>query len=221
MFESISLEEFEGRTGVAPKFMTSGTTIVSLRDILPETITAILAMPMDYLEALLRNVTLSGDENDRPYAECEIRPIRIDPKGLAIGQTFVQRSKYQDLVENFSKIMGTRFCMPGGIAKLTAKIVYGQTATVEGAIAHYVPPIIERSSSGLFLLDGIHRNFLVMGVGTTIESIQIEDVSTPLPCATRRWHDISVVTEKPPREQRFYDLQPHLFRNLKWTGIDG
>lgn len=221
MFEPISLEEFEGRTGLVPHSATRATKIVSLRNISPESITAVHVMRRNYLETLLRSVTLEGDENSKPYADCEIILARMDPHDLVVGQTFVQRSKYQDLLENFGDLLDSDFCVTRGTAKCNALMVFAKTDNGEEVVAHYVPPIIEATNGTQFLLDGIHRNFLVMRIGTTIESVLLKGVKSPLPCQIKNWSDIQVVDEKPPREQRFYDLQPHLFRDLKWIGVDG
>ncbi|MEK7464377.1 MAG: hypothetical protein AAB617_01215 [Patescibacteria group bacterium] len=221
MFESIPLDEFVGRTGAQPRFASTAQKIVSLRDIRPGTITTVQVMPRRYLESMIRSITLEGDENRRPYANCEIKLARKDPYELEIGQTFVERMKYQSLLETFEVLFDEDFCVTRGVAKCNALIIFGKTQDGEDAIAHYIPPIIESSNNVQFLLDGIHRNFLVMRIGTTIESIVLKGVDTPLPCETRNWSTIRVVDEKPLKHERFYDLKPELFRNLKRSGIDG
>jgi hypothetical protein len=136
-----------------------------------------------------------------------------------VGQTFVQWSKCQQILVSLRQIL-TGFCVPG-LAKRNALIIFGRTIEGEDVVAHYVPPVIEVSNSEQFLMDGIHRNFLTMGVGTTIESILVKGVTVPLPCAVKEWSSLALVNEKPPLEQRFHNLQSHLFRNLKWIGVDG
>jgi hypothetical protein len=178
-------------------------------------------MRRSYLKRLLQSVTLEGDHQQRPYEHCEIELASIDPKHLAIGQTFVQRGKYQALIESFGSELEEDFCVSRGTAKCNALIMFGRTLDGEDAIAHYLPPIIEVSGDSHFLLDGIHRNFLVMRVGTTIESVLVKGVTVPPPCDAKTWSDVKVVDEKPPRAERFYNLHPPLFRNLKWIGVDG
>ncbi len=221
MFEPIGLEDFEGRTGIVPNFTARATKIVSLRDLTHGLITSIQVMPKDYLDQLLRSVTLEGNKECRPFAECEISLARMDPNELVVGQTFIQRGKYQGLLEDFGNLLDASFCVTRGTAKRNAMIVYGQTRNGEEALAHYIPPIIEVTNGAQFLLDGVHRNFLVKQIGTNIESVLLKGVKAPLPCETGCWSDIKIVDTKPPREQRYYNLQPDLFRNLKWIGIDG
>lgn len=221
MFEPISITDFKSRTGIEPDFVMHATKVVSLRDLVPGSISAVHVMRRDYLSKLLRSVTLEGDGEHRPYEHCQIELARIDPSHLVIGQTFIQRSKYQDILEKFGNHLNGDFCVTPGTVASSAMVMYGQTRTGEDAIAHYIPPIIEVSGDNLFLLDGIHRNYLAMRVGTTIESVLVKGVKAPPPCDVRTWSDIKVVNKKPPREKRFYNLQPPLFRNLKWIGVDG
>lgn len=221
MFEPIPFEEFVKRTGAEPHFTVTAQEIVSLRDIQPNTIAAVQVMPRPYLEGIIRNVVLEGDNKYKPYHNCEIALARMDPHDLQIGQTFVERKKYQSLLENFGNLLDDKFCVTRGTAKCNALIVFGKTKDGTDAIAHYVPPIIEVTNGTQFLLDGIHRNFLVMRVGTTIESILLKGIDLPLPCEVRSWQTINVVDEKPPRHERFYGLKTELFRNLKHAGIDG
>ena len=107
------------------------------------------------------------------------------------------------------------------MAKSTAAIVLGRTAADEPCIAHYLSPIVEEHGGRLILMDGVHRNFLVRCVGTTIESIVIRQIGEPFPCDVRSWDEVRVVEEKPPKDQRFFNLRPELFRDVKHIGIDG
>jgi len=179
-------------------------------------------MPLDYLKQLLASVYLEGSPMERPYEKCTITTSRMDPINVAIGQTFIERPKYQAFLENFQESF-LDFCVTKGIAKCTALIALGETEDGLLAVAHYLPPIIEKNSVNheLCLLDGMHRNFLVKTVGTTLESIIIEGVQTEFPCELHTWESVSVVQEKPPREKRFFNLKSHLFRDLKAIGIDG
>jgi hypothetical protein len=145
----------------------------------------------------------------------------MDPHDLVIGQTFVERGKYQALLEVFPSLFDGAFCVSRGSAKCNALIVFGQTRTGVPAVAHYLPPFVESSNTSRFLVDGIHRNFLVMRVGTTIESIVIKGVTEPLPCDAVSWGTIKSVDTKPPRGERFHNLEPARFRNLKFVGVDG
>ncbi len=219
MFQPIPMEEFLDRTKTKiPSFPTTLEFVVSLRDITE--ISAVQVMPKNYLENIIRNITLEGDPSYRPYKNAEISLARIDPHELSVGQTFVERKKYQSILENFGNALMKEYCVPRGIAKAMPVIVFGKTETIESAVALYLPPIIE-ANSRQFLMDGIHRNFIVMRTGTTIESIVIKNVDVPLPCDIGTWDIVNIVDEKPPREKRFHNLNVDFFRNLKFAGVDG
>jgi len=137
-----------------------------------------------------------------------------------VGQTFVERKKLQRILEDFGG-MWNAFAVTRGIAKRTASIIYGRTESHAHAIAHYLPPIAEENDGRLLLLDGVHRNFLVRSIGTTIETVLIRGVRERFPCRCGRWDEVSPVDEKPPKSERFHDLEPGLFRDVKSIGIDG
>ena len=220
MFTDMEMQEFRQRTRISDRHLetwSEAKKITSLRDI--RRIIDLRVMPMQYLEQLLRNVTLAGAPNIHPYAEASIETVRMDPVSLLVPQTFIERAKYQGFLEGFQNIF-KGFCVTRGVAKCTALIVFGETADGELAIAHYLPPIIE-DHGRLHLIDGMHRNFLVMTIGTTLETIVIRGVSVPFPCTPQGWSAVKVVSEKPPKEERFFNLKPGLFRDLKWVGIDG
>lgn len=224
MFEPLDVRDFEARTGLKTGFSCRAEEIVSLRDLNEGEVTAVQVMPISYLEALLRNVSLEGDVNVKPYANCEFSLVSMDPRSACVGQTFVERSKYQAILEKFELLDG-KFCVNGGAAKRNALIIFGVNKDGKEVMAHYLPPIYEvmngNDNGHHFLLDGVHRNFLVKQIGTTIESILIKGVKIPLPCDPGTWQEVRVVSEKPPRLERFHNLRPELFRNLKFIGIDG
>ncbi|MBU0625608.1 hypothetical protein KKF05_04660 [Patescibacteria group bacterium] len=222
MFNPVNLNEFEQRTGIQrSEFLahwTEADRFVSLRDL--NQVLSIQAMPKPYLCRLLESVTLRGDPTAHPFAGCKIQTMRIDPSSLMVGQTFVERANYGSLIENFRSLFDG-FCLTKGFAKLTAQIVLGRTADGSIALAHYLPPIIEQHDTRLLLMDGMHRNFIVLSAGTTIEAIKIHDARHPFPCSPQRWDAVRPVDVKPPKNERFFDLQPELFRDLKSVGIDG
>lgn len=221
MFNNLEMEDFRRRTGISDRYLfTSGLSaekVVSLRD-MPQ-ILDLRVMPMPYLERLLAHVTLAGDPNIRPYESATVETVRMDPANLLVPQTFIERKKYQGFLEGFQNVF-RGFCVTKGVAKCTALIVLGKTADGVLAIAHYIPPIIE-DHGRLCLIDGMHRNFLVMTVGTTLETIVLRGVSARFPCTPQDWSAVHVVDTKPPKEERFFDLMPDLFRDLKGVGIDG
>jgi len=176
-------------------------------------------MPESYLEKLIFNTTLTGSDQ-KVYKDCLIKRARIDPNNIRLGQTFVERHKYEKMIENLSDAF-KGFCVNSGFAKCTPYIILGETKSGDIAIAHYVPPIVEEHGQGLLLLDGVHRNFLIRAVGTTIESIIIKRIAIPFPCDVHSWRHVKVVDAKPPKNDRFLNLKPELFRDLQWVGIDG
>jgi hypothetical protein len=62
---------------------------------------------------------------------------------------------------------------------------------------------------------------MMLSVGTTIESVVIRGVQQPLPCDARGWDSVKPVDEKPPKPERFFNLRPEYFRDVKRIGIDG
>lgn len=221
MFTPIPIATFEQRLGVSKneiiKTPKDITYVVSLRQLV--TIDQIQVMPSAYLERILQKVVLQGTRTP-VYDNCTITTCRMDPHNLLIGQTFIQRDKYQDFLENFSEIF-SEFCITRGVAKCTALIALGKTQERASAMAHYLPPIVEENQGKLCLLDGIHRNFLVKMVGTTLETIIIKNVTHNFPCDLHDWKSIQVVDKKPPKEKRYFNLREELFRDLKIIGIDG
>ncbi len=221
MFEAIPIGEFESRIGIrtsSASEWSAATHIVSLRELVE--VKAVEPMRRDYLTALIRNVRLAGGVNALVYDMSSVETMRIDPHGLLLGQTFVERGKYQRFLETFESLFAS-FCVPRGMAKLSACIAVGKTEQGAHAIAHYVPPIVERTQRGLALLDGVHRMFLARQVGTTIESVVVSPVGTPFPVDLHGWDRVSVVGEKPALAERYSNLRPELFRDLKHVGVDG
>lgn len=222
MFKPIRLQEFLERSGVSLDnygFETAKIKhIISLRDM--SEIQVIFPMERRYLEKILFKIQITeGDK--KVYQGCEIKLVRMDPYSLKVGQTFVQRNKYVSILENFKNIF-EKFTVSRGLAKLTSMIVIGKDREGNTALAHYLPPIIEMHNSELILMDGIHRNFIGLSLGTTLESIVIENVQIPFPCSARKWDEIKVVETKPEDiKDRFFDLKKDLFRDLKNIGIDG
>ena len=221
--QPIEFEEFLGRTGMTRKtfnFVSRGLKkVVALRDLIHTE--SVVAMPNDYLTRLLQNVRLVGEEKVWVFKNSPIHCLRTDPSSLFLGQKFVYRKNYISLLENFGDIF-QGFCVPRGIAKLTALIVFGKDSNGDYVLAHYLPPIIEIHDGRPILIDGVHRNFIVLNSGTTIESIVIEKADQPFPCSPQPWNEIKVSDQKPEKpEDRFFDLNPALFRDLKSIGIDG
>lgn len=221
MSDALPIALFEERTGIPADAVAAGTgaaSIVSMRAV--ARIVTVQAMPLPYLEQLIRSVPLVGDRTARPYARCRIDRYRHDPRMSKIGQTFVERRKINALHESFNDAFEGHD-VPSGIAKKGAYIVRGVAADGANVVAHYLPPIVEQIGNKHAVLDGIHRFSYVRGAGTTIEIIKISDPAAPFPCDLQTWKRIQVVDAKPPKDQRFFNLRPDLFRDLKYVGIDG
>lgn len=222
MFNAISLDTFEQRTGIRQTDLGllwgQVIQITSLKNIVR--VLGIQVMPVDYLERLIFNTTLEGKEDVKPYRNCSIQTARVDPHNILIGQTFVERPKYQMILEKMGSFFDG-FCVNRGFAKCAPLIVLGEVNDGSLALAHYIPPLVEEHPDGLYLLDGTHRNFLIRAIGTTVETVIIKGVKTEFPCRPQGWASVKVVDQKPPREERFHDFKPEFFRDLKWVGIDG
>lgn len=222
--QPIRFEEFLARTGLGEHLQnmlhTSGIqAVVSPRAI--SKINDLHAMPHEYLVQILSSVGLAGTPGIKVFRGAKIKCLRVDPDFVSVGQTFVDRQKYTSIMETFETIF-RNFSVPRGISKLTAYIIFGRDHEGHQVLAHYLPPILEVHQGVTIAMDGIHRNFIVRQSGTTIESIMIDDVTVAFPCAVRSWDEMKVTDGKPERqEDRFFDLRPELFRDLKSVGIDG
>jgi hypothetical protein len=221
MSDMLDLALFEERTGIPADTVAAGTgatSIVSLRSL--TRIESVQVMPHSYLKRLIESVPLVGDRTVHPYAGCRIDRYRLDPYMSKVGQTFVERAKINALHESFNDVFKGHD-VPSGIAKKGAYIVRGFDALGMPVVAHYLPPIIEQIENRHAVLDGIHRFSYTRGAGTTIEIIKISDPTAPFPCDLQKWSAITAVDAKPPKEKRFFNLKPDLFRDLKFVGIDG
>lgn len=222
--EPIEFGEFLKRTGFSKDAFNFGVLrklekVVSLRSI--ETVLAINAMPVEYLERLLKKIGLASDPEHKIYKRSRIHRLRVDPNGLYIGQKYVYRQKYIDIMENFKEIFHG-FTISRGLSKLTPLIIFGKDKDGTVTLAHYITPIFEVHGGKMVILDGIHRDFIIKNAGTTIESIVIEKIDVPFPCEPHGWENIEVTPEKPQKmEDRYFELRPELFRDLKSVGIDG
>jgi len=225
VFQPIPIEAFRERVSIHREVLRElwgrdAEFIVS-----PRNITRILnvqAMPMTYLKTLISQITLVNSDI-RPYKDCPIEIVGIDPSILRVGQKFVEWSKVRSLLIDFPEIF-KEYCLSRGIVNSLPIMILGVTESDKGevpAMAHYLPPIVEDNNGKQLLLDGIHRNFLVNRVGAVLQAVRIRKVKIPFPGKPQHWDSIKLVTEKPPPEERYFDLQPELFRDLKRIGIDG
>lgn len=220
-FDPIDLSEFGRRTGLDMRelaHMSRADRIVSPRDI--AVAHHMIAMRIPYLKRLIESVPLVGDPQRKPYAGCRIDRYRIDPRMSKIGQTFVERRKIGALHEMFGAMFRDHD-VPYGISKKGAWWIFGETTEGDRAIAQYLPPIVEQIVDRHAVLDGIHRFSIIATAGTTLEIVKISDPKESFPCDLQKWGAIKHVDAKPPKDQRFFNLRPDLFRDLKYVGIDG
>lgn len=193
--------------------------VIGLREM--KEIISMNAMSRGYLNHLLARIGTANSFDKKVYENAKISFARIDPYSLRLGQKFVYRKNYIAIMENFPNLFGD-FHVSRGISKLTAFIIIGKDKDGSIALAHYLPPIIEIHDGRLVLLDGVHRNFIVKNSGTTIEAIIIKNINVPFPCAPQKWREVKVIDNKPEKiEDRYFELKPELFRDLKSIGIDG
>jgi hypothetical protein len=220
---SLTRDEFQNRTEIPTSLLCpmwqDANRVISMRDL--TNIIAVSDMPKKYLRALIDSIPLVGDPNIFPYRDKKIDLVRCDTQHIRIGQTFVQNDKCLNLLNSFSRLFWD-FAGVRGFAKQTCKVILGQDKSGEHVIAHYLCSIIEHYAQDLALLDGVHRQYIAKGVGTNIETLFIRNVEVAFPARLHHWREIRQVDTKPvDKNDRYFDLRPELFRDLKAIGIDG
>ena len=192
--------------------------IVSLKEI--ERIDNMSFLEEKVFKEMIRKIPLRGEPDVCPYSDSDIKIFGVEPKGIMIGQTFVQSTK----IINIMKSIGADFFngyVTTGIAKMPPAQVYGRTKEQEKAIAFYMPPIIEVHNNYPILIDGMHRGKICFSAGTSINAIHIYNSSIPVPFKPIEWGEVQIVDEKPPIEERYHSLNKRVFRDLGAVGIDG
>lgn len=194
--------------------------IIPLREI--REVESIIPIPFDLLVYLIRRIqTLDGQ---LPFKDAEIEQIMAHPPQLKIGQRFVYRENYQNLLENMSNLFKGIFGGWSQFGNWEACFVFGTNGDGNYSMACYLPPIIEVHDQRYMVMDGIHRNYIGLQTGLTIKALRVKKISVPFPCSPRNWREIEVIslTDKPKTlEDRYFNLQKNLFRDLKYLGIDG
>jgi hypothetical protein len=216
MMRQIQLDLFRERTGITYKMR--GSKVVSLREITQ--VRGIEVMSKSYLRNLLAGVVLEGDPQKQVYEGCQIDFITYDPRSLRLGQTFVERSKCNGILECLSNIFSD-YCVAPGFVRSIPSIIYGETKDSDSVFAHYLPPIVEEHKGRPILIDGVHRHFLAKAAGCSIDSIVVRNPNIPFPCAVHDWSNVRIVDQKPLRSERFAELRRDLFRVFTHVGIDG
>ena len=221
-FAPIRITDFIERTGVdlaLYSWSRSAELVVSPRDV--KNVLEVYNMTNSYRDQLLSSIGLTSDQNKKVYKGLEIHQRFIDPRLLELGQKFVYRQNYIAILENFPDIF-KELSMAKGFAQLSAYIIVGVDSEERKVFAHYLPPIVEQHGHRLILMDGVHRNYLTRQAGYPLQCILIEGVGVKFPCTPRGWEDVSVAEKKPTRtEDRYWNLDKGLFRDVKYVGIDG
>lgn len=162
-------------------------------------------------------------DGQKPFSDVSVELRKVDPRHLKIGQKFIYRENYQSLLESLTGLFG-RFAIPSGISELGAYFVFGEDKDGVSALACYLPPIIEQHEAHLVIMDGIHRDYITMQIGGTINAVVVRGVRVSFPCGLHSWEDALVISlnEKPKDiNERYFELNKELFRDLKYYGIDG
>lgn len=201
--------------------------INSLKKIIPlknlTEVKAVIPLKKKFFEQTIRNIT-TLDKKEKPFKSSEINLIKVYPNQLKIGQKFVYRENYQKLIEQMPAIFDD-YLICSGVCDLGAFALTGLDAEGNHCLAYYLPPIIERHyKKGPVIMDGIHRNFINRQIGHTLNAIIIDKVKTPFPCSFHSWDEIEIISlkNKPKNiKERYFDINPDLFRDLKYLGIDG
>lgn len=224
----ISFKEYLERLQLSPKHFKEQLNLPKIEDIkkvLPlrnlEKIESIIPIKNEILLKLIRKIKTF--DNQSPFKRSTISLVKVDSRQLKIGQKFVYRENYQNLLENLPKIF-KEFSISSGFSDLGAFMVFGFDKHQNYCLAYYIPPIIEKHKGNLIIMDGIHRNFINKQMGTALNAIIVENVNVPFPCSLHPWDEIQIIPLKNKPcdiNKRYFDLKKNLFRNLKYLGIDG
>lgn len=214
----ISVQEFKNELRLPA--IDALRNIVPLRDL--TCVDSLIPISFDFLAHLIRRIkTLDGRS---PFTKARITMANIDPRMLKIGQQFVYREIYQSLIEEAAGIF-QRFCVASnGLGDVGAYFAFGSNGENAYAMACYLPPIVECHAGNLVVMDGIHRNYISRQTGKTQNAVFVDTIAEPFPCGMRGWEDVCVIplSKKPARtEDRYFELEQGLFRDLKYLGIDG
>ncbi len=170
------------------------------------------------LKSIVKAIKLRGTEI-YPYQNSEVRIYSAEPRSYLVGQLFVDSRKILRILNNLDGILNNNFGI--GITKVPPIKIYGQTATQEKALALLIPPLIEHHQNQGILIDGTHRSYICANLGIPIRGIHIYDINSPPPFIPAKWEEVKQVEIKPPKEQRYKQLIPELFRDLSFVGVDG
>lgn len=194
--------------------------VLPLKDL--KGVSSLVPMTQELLFRILRSVKTIDDQY--PFRGAEFEMMKFDPLQLRIGQKFVYRENYVNLLEGLSDVFAKDYAINPGITRIGAYMIFGKDSDGENALAYYIPPIVEFHNNGPVIMDGIHRNYITLKVGGTIYAVAVRSISAPFPCSGRSWEEIKAISmaDKPKeRKDRYFDLKENLFRRLQYLGIDG
>ncbi len=218
-FERLELTPEKLQTQLSLPEVSRVQAIIPLRDM--RRVTSMIPIKRELLAYLLRRIkTLDGQ---MPYQNASFHSTKVYPGHLSIGQKFAYKETCEDLLGNMLDIFND-FAISGGISDLGAYFIFGFGDNGAYLMSCYLPPIIEVHNNIWVVMDGIHRNFLTKQVGSTINTILVREVSVEFPCSPRDWQELRLIplAEKPKDiQERYFDLEQRLFRDLKYLGIDG
>jgi len=104
------------------------------------------------------------------------------------------------------------------ISALTLRFPIPWAAKIVGSRWHITPPVVEKTKNGsLVVIDGAHRVYNARSRGEEyMKLIIVENSEIPLPCSpVKNWDRISVELDKKPRQVRYRNFQPSLFRSIR------
>ncbi len=225
----IPFEEYLKRTDFSTEHFKKELNIPTLENIkkvVPlrslRRIDSIALMKNTLLLKLIRQIK-TDDNRAFPFANSTIDLVKIDPKQVKVGQKFVYREKYIDMIENLPRVFDG-FSIGPGFSNLGALIVFGTDQSRNCCLSYYIPPMVERHKNDLIVMDGFHRNFLTRQMGATLITVVLENINTPFPCSPHFWDETKTIPlgDRPQDvNKRYFDLNKNLFRDLKYLGIDG
>ena len=222
-FVPIRIEDFEERTGIALRTIDGCREverIVSPRDM--AAIKDVRIAHDDYRDQVLQSIGLAAAPAIKPYRALRVAIRMVDPSEVLVGQKYAYWPNIESIIEGFRETLKGFGTIRGFLRTPGVCLLIGEDRDGTAALAQFFPPIVEQHGSKLFLMDGVHRTFLARSAGVQIDCLVIYDVETRFPCAPHRWQDVKPVHEKPLRaEDRYFDLDAHLFRDVKYSGIDG
>jgi hypothetical protein len=219
---SLPIEQIESFVGIKiPRPSRDYDRIISPRDL--KEILCISPFEVSLFERLIRKIPLRNSEEEiYPYENANIRVFSSSPKSFDVGQKFVLESKVDSIIKGEGSLNSllNKFYMPS-LPEMVPSIFYGLDYNGNHALAFYSPPIGEIHNHHPTIIDGIHRTWLVLKIGGNVNSVQISNVSKPLPFNPICWNDCRLVSEKPIKNERYNNLNPSYFRDLSKVGLDG